>query len=116
MPDRERLIVSANGDVHTCGVQYAGKRVVVPYDRDKTLLLVKEMAGKAWNGNFSSWKSTRATLHVYRILSEKKLRPGAIGDVRERGVSKPRREIEVERILDIELADIAKTKPVKPGT
>lgn len=111
MNDRERLVIYPDGLIHTVGVHYAGKRVVVR-EQSNGLLIVKEMSGKAWTNRMSPWHSTPATLHVYQIVKQTK-RCKTV-DMREphRGDG-DRREILVERIVEIELREIAKAKPSK---
>lgn len=113
MDGRERLVIYPNGEVHTVGIHYAGKRLVVKETHDG-IIAIKEMSGKAWTNRMCPWHSTPATLHVYRIVEDKKRRKTV--DVREphRGDG-ARREVTVERVLEIELRDIAKTKPEKRG-
>lgn len=111
--DRERLVVHQTGEVFSVGVQYAGKRLVVPYPNSRGLLLVKEMAGKAWDGNGVPWTHTRATLFVYRIISSRPMKVSERVGVHGRfdADAKGRRLIVAELVLDIELANIAKVKP-----
>lgn len=110
MDERERLVIYPDGLVHTVGINYAGKRVVVR-QQSNGLLIVKEMSGKAWTDRMSPWRSTPATLHVYKIVEDAKRRKKV--DLREPRHTGDRREVVVERIIEIELREIAKAKPSK---